>query len=137
MNREWLWLMLIVALDALGRVSSSTAAETETSWTLKAFEARKQEQFAAAKQFKAFYGFQFSNQIDRSQITFHHHIVDDCARYVKATIYDHGTGLAAADVDGDGKIDLFFVDQIGGCQLWRNLGAGKFENITALAGVGL
>jgi enediyne biosynthesis protein E4 len=137
MNREWLSLMLIVALDTFGRVSSSVAADTETAWTLKALETRRQEQFAAAKQFKAFYGFQFTNQIDRSQITFHHHIVDDCARYVKATIYDHGTGLAAADVDGDGKIDIFFVNQIGGCQLWRNLGAGKFENITALAGVGL
>jgi len=129
--------MLIVSLDAFGWVSSSRAADSETAWSLKALEGRKKEQFAAAKQFKAFYSFQFTNEIDRSQITFHHHIVDDCARYVKATIYDHGTGLAAADVDGDGKIDLFFVNQIGGCQLWRNLGAGKFENITALAGVGL
>ena len=98
---------------------------------------RKAEQFQLAKEFKAFYGFQFSNEIERSGITFEHHIVDDCGRDLKPIIYDHGTGLAAADVDGDGKTDLYFVNQIGGCQLWRNIGNGKFENITASAGVGL
>ena len=45
--------------------------------------------------------------------------------------------MTAADVDGDGKIDVFFVNQIGGCELWRNVGGGKFENITEKAGVGL
>ena len=35
-----------------------------------------------------------------------------------------------ADVDGDGRADLYFVNQVGGNQLWRNLGNGKFENIT-------
>ncbi|PYI80040.1 MAG: hypothetical protein DME26_22415, partial [Verrucomicrobia bacterium] len=42
-----------------------------------------------------------------------------------------------ADVDGDGWLDLYFVSQIGGNQLWRNRGNGTFENITAGAGVGL
>ena len=51
--------------------------------------------------------------------------------------YDHGTGVAAADVDGDGRTDLYFVSQLGTNELWRNLGGGRFENITARAGVGL
>jgi len=109
----------------------------DVPWTLKALKARKAEQVELAKKFNAFYGFQFSNEVDRSGITFKNNVVEDCGRKVKAIIYDHGTAVAAADVDGDGKIDIFFVNQIGGCQLWRNLGGGKFENITASAGVGL
>jgi hypothetical protein len=51
--------------------------------------------------------------------------------------YDHGAGIAAADVDGDGKYDIYFVSQLGGNELWRNPGNGKFENITEKAEVGL
>ena len=46
-----------------------------------------------------------------------------------------GPGIAIADVDGDGRLDIYFVNQVGGNQLWRNLGGGRFENITAAAGV--
>ena len=53
----------------------------------------------------------------------------------KAAHYDHGNGVAVADVDGDGRLDIYFVSQVGGNQLWRNLGGGKFEDITAPAGV--
>jgi len=42
-----------------------------------------------------------------------------------------------ADVDGDGLLDIYFVSQLGGNQLWKNAGGGKFQNITAAAGVGL
>jgi hypothetical protein len=45
--------------------------------------------------------------------------------------------VSAADVDGDGLSDLYFVSQVGPNELWRNLGGGKFENITQQAGVGL
>src|SRR5262249_32874641 len=46
-------------------------------------------------------------------------------------------GLAVADVDGDGLYDVYFVNQVGGNELWKNLGGGRFENITAAAGVGV
>ena len=72
-----------------------------------------------------------------SGITFVHRIVDDAALYHKPVHYDHGTGIAVADVDGDGLEDIYFVNQLGGNELWRNLGGGKFENITAEAGVAL
>ena len=48
----------------------------------------------------------------------------------------NGSGLAAADVDGDGLVDLYFCHKQAGNQLYRNLGGGKFTNITQWAGVG-
>jgi len=105
--------------------------------TLQALEAHKQKQIQAAKAWKVFHDFQFSDQYEESGITFEHHPVDDGAKNYKAVHYDHGNGLAVADVDSDGRLDIYFVNQLGGNQLWRNLGHGKFENITAAAGVGL
>jgi hypothetical protein len=43
--------------------------------------------------------------------------------------------MAVADVDGDGRTDLYFVNQVGPNELWRNVGGGRFEDITAQAGV--
>ena len=48
----------------------------------------------------------------------------------------NGSGLAAADVDGDGRVDLYFCHKQAPNQLYRNLGQGKFINITTQAGVG-
>src|SRR5207244_10910423 len=45
--------------------------------------------------------------------------------------------IAVADVDGDGLEDIYFVNQLTGNQLWKNLGGGKFTNITRAAGVAL
>jgi enediyne biosynthesis protein E4 len=60
-------------------------------------------------------------------------------RYVpddlQETSWLHGNGLAIADVDGDGRTDIYFVNQVGGNQLWRNTGGGRFEDITASSGV--
>jgi hypothetical protein len=88
-------------------------------------------------QFKVFYEFQFVDRLKESGITFMHRIVDDSGLYYKLVHYDHGSGIAAADVDGDGRPDIHFVNQRGGSQLWKNLGAGRFVNITAQAGVAL
>ncbi len=97
--------------------------------------ARKQAQLATAAQFNVFHGFHFVDRVTESGITFRHHIVDDAGKHYKMAHYDHGNGVAAADVDGDGLVDLYFVSQLGGNELWKNLGGGKFANITASAGV--
>src|SRR6266705_3750676 len=46
-----------------------------------------------------------------------------------------GSGVAAGDVDGDGRCDLYFCHIDGPNVLYRNLGNWKFEDITESAGV--
>jgi enediyne biosynthesis protein E4 len=99
--------------------------------------ARKKAQFETVDQFKVFYQFQFADKVKESGITFVHHAVDDATKNYMPAHYDHGNGVAVADVDGDGLYDIYFVNQVGGNQLWKNLGGGKFKNITEEAGVGL
>jgi len=105
--------------------------------TLPALEANRQKQIEAAASWETFHDFQFTDRCEESGIRFEQRPVDDGAKNYLAVHYDHGNGLAAADVDGDGRLDFYFVNQMGGNQLWRNLGQGRFENITDAAGVGL
>lgn len=100
-------------------------------------EPRRTAQLATADAIKAFHDFQFADHIEQSGIKFIDHPVPDAAKDFKRNHYDHANGIAAADVDGDGLIDLYFTSQRGGNQLWRNLGKGRFEDITKAAGVGL
>src|ERR1051325_10477858 len=44
-----------------------------------------------------------------------------------------GSGVAAGDVDGDGRVDLYFCGLDNNNVLYRNLGNWKFEEITANA----
>ena len=94
-------------------------------------------QRAEASSWKVFHGFRFQDRLPESGITFRQVPVDDGARDYKAVHYDHGTAIAAADVDGDGRPDLFFVNQRGGNQLWRNVGGGRFADLTAQSGVAM
>jgi hypothetical protein len=100
-------------------------------------EARGQAERASVGRFKVFHGFRFTDRLPESGISFVHKIVDDAGKTYKAAHYDHGNGIAVADVDGDGLTDVYFTSQMGGNELWKNAGGGKFRNVTAQAGVGL
>lgn len=98
-------------------------------------EGRKAAQAAALQSAKTFHGFRFRNQLADSGIDFDPQIVDEQRWRLQVNHYDHGNGVSIADVDGDGRLDLFFVAQAGVNALYRNLGDGKFENITERSGV--
>ena len=104
---------------------------------LNTLESRQKEQLETANQFKVYYQFHFKDELQGSGITFRHHAtVYGKERYMR-NHYDHGSGIAVTDIDGDGLYDIYFVNQVGGNELWKNLGNGKFKNITDEAGVGL
>jgi hypothetical protein len=104
---------------------------------VKSLGSRKAAQEKAGRGLDALHDFRFHDRVLESGITFVEHPTDDSAKFYKSNHYDHGTGIAAADVDGDGKVDLYFVDQLGRNELWRNRGGGRFENVTGPAGVAL
>jgi cytochrome oxidase Cu insertion factor (SCO1/SenC/PrrC family) len=96
---------------------------------------RQRAQLESAQTIRSFHTFSFADQREASGINFRQKIVDDSGKRYKGVHYDHGSGLAVADIDGDDRLDIYFVNQVGGSELWRNLGGGKFENITESAGV--
>jgi hypothetical protein len=100
-------------------------------------DARRKAQIDSAAQIGAFHDFHFTDRLKDSGITFVHHIVEDAGVHYKAVHYDHGSGIAVADVDGDGLYDIYFVNQVGGNELWKNVGNGRFVPITRDAGVAL
>jgi hypothetical protein len=135
-------ILLLTALIVPGSSSPQSAQQNvpvryvpddlqETSWLQRLRDAQAKAVAGVA----AFHDFQFTDRLAASGITFRHRIVDDAGKTYKAAHYDHGNGLAIADVDGDGRTDLYFVNQVGGNQLWRNAGGGRFEDVTAPAGV--
>jgi tetratricopeptide (TPR) repeat protein len=51
--------------------------------------------------------------------------------------FESGSGACFLDYDNDGKVDLFLADNgtHGGISLYRNLGNGRFEDVTKQAGL--
>ena len=117
--------------------TTRTMAVPDTVLSPPEMEYRRDRQLEMKDSFGVFHDFQFSDLIEESGIRFLHRCVDDSGKYWKPVHYDHGNGIAVADVDGDGREDIYFLNQIGRNELWRNIGKGKFEDITGRAGVGL
>ena len=98
---------------------------------------RAREQLEQVANSQVFHQFKFEDKLPESGIDFVNQVVDDAGKHYTAAHYDHGNGVAIADIDNDGLFDIYFTNQIGANGLFRNLGDGKFENITEKAGVGL
>ena len=134
---------LPIALLALLLAGDAVAQRRQVPWPqpvdlgIYAMELRAWEQQLSTVHFEVDYDFRFTDQRAASGISFQHRIVDDAAKDYKPVHYDHGSGIATADVDGDGLYDIYFVNQNGPNELWKSLGGGRFVNITAEAGVGM
>jgi len=59
----------------------------------------------------------------------------DGMRAITNQIFHNGSGVAAGDIDGDGRCDLYFGSIEGGNRLYRNLGDWRFVDIATTAGV--
>ena len=136
--RWWAARLLVTALPlplplllSCRSQSAERPAMAAPAWLLE----RARQEAALAAHSSAFHDFRFTDQRDASGITFVNRVVEDAGKAYKKVHYDHGTGLCAADVDGDGRPDLYFVTQLGTSELWRNLGGGRFENVTDRAGL--
>ena len=130
----WRGHVLVSAVAMLGSCRSHRAERSTASapaWLLE----RAAEESALVAQSQVVHDFRFTDQREASGITFQTRVVDDVGKAYKKVHYDHGSGLCAADVDGDGLPDLYFVTQLGTNELWRNLGGGRFANITDQAGL--
>ncbi|HEX2164504.1 MAG TPA: CRTAC1 family protein [Thermoanaerobaculia bacterium] len=99
--------------------------------------AREEAQLATLPSFGVPADLRFADRLAASGIAFRHRMVDDAGRAYKPVHYDHGNAVAAADVDGDGRTDLYFTTQLGANELWRNAGGGRFEDWTERSGLGM
>ena len=66
-------------------------------------------------------------------ITFENVVTEE--QFIENSHYLNGSGVATGDVDGDGRVDIYFAGMDGPNELWRNLGGWKFEEIAEEAGV--
>jgi hypothetical protein len=121
----------IALILALALLASCSGSPSTPAWLVE--RGRQENQLAARSQ--VVHDFRFTDQRQASGITFENRVVDDAGKSYKLVHYDHGSGVCAADVDGDGLPDLYFTTQLGSNELWKNLGDTRFVNATAQAGL--
>jgi enediyne biosynthesis protein E4 len=126
-------LSLLASCKNSPRAKPPVASGATPAWLAE----RGRQEAALAAESSVAHDFRFTDQRQASGITFLNRVVDDASKTYKLVHYDHGNGVCAADVDGDGLPDLYFATQLGTNQLWRNQGNGRFANITDQAGLSM
>src|SRR4051812_42761255 len=104
LNHRFAWLLILHSASTLVGSESPAANQIinpfgHTEETLRALAQKQQAQIETAKGWKTFHDFSFTDRLAESGIGFVQHPVDDAAKNYKAVHYDHGTGIAVADVD--------------------------------------
>jgi hypothetical protein len=80
----------------------------------------------------------FRERASEEGLRFHQDFLPDEQGWdFKINPYDHGSGIAVGDYDGDGRDDVYFVNQLGPNALYHNNGDGTFTDVTREAGVAL
>ena len=131
---SWPRALLVAALPVLASCSGSERpADATPAWLVE----RGRQEADLVVRSPVVHDFRFTDQRETSGITFESRVVDDAGKAYKLVHYDHGFGLCAADVDGDGRPDLYFATQLGSNELWKNQGSGRFVNVTDEAGLGM
>lgn len=135
---SWLCGLVVSALPLLASCSGSPRAERSAAGATPAWlvERGRQEAELAARS-RVVHDFRFTDQRHLSGITFENRVVDDAGKAYKLVHYDHGSGVCAADVNSDGLPDLYFGTQLGTNELWKNLGGGRFVNVTDETGLAI
>ena len=78
----------------------------------------------------------FNDVLSATGITFTHHFLDtETGSRYRVNPYDHGSGLAIADVNNDGKEDIYFLDFLGPNHLYINQGSMRFTEQAGPAGI--
>ncbi len=131
------FVALLVLCGSVGAQEAKRLAVPPTIVDPPWMAERRAAQLEAAEKYRFFHQFSFVDRLGQSGIRFRNQITDESAKHWQPIHYDHGNGVAVADVDGDGHLDVYFTTQSGSNQLWRNLGDGTFADITEASGVGV
>lgn len=125
MIRSWFvvrWVLALCGLLALTRSASAAEWQDGNGYRFKALEVEAGFSAGFTSLSPELTGLYFTNVLAR-------------ARFMTNQIYLNGSGVAAADIDGDERVDVFFAGLDGPNRLFRNLGDWKFAEISETAGV--
>lgn len=121
--------MLVVAAAGVGVWLGSGSPGPKSTPTAKS---KPSEPYADPTTSEPYVGPRFEERGEAAGLRFRcAFLPDEQGENFKVNMYDHGAGLALADVDGDGHDDVYFCNQLGPNALFRGRGDGTFEDITA------
>ncbi|MDR8392423.1 FG-GAP-like repeat-containing protein [Aliifodinibius sp. S!AR15-10] len=118
---------IIVQAFFVGVLFISCSGNNELQW-------HQEQGYRWAEVSPGYFGETGFQKLDASatNIQFINHISEE--RISQNRNYLNGSGVAAADVDGDGLVDLYFAQLEGPNKLYKNMGGMEFRDITEQAG---